>query len=168
MLPHIDSKNGRPLRNRILILRRHNLQPLLARTLHLHQPAPSTPLQRQQHTRKHLPKRCHRSPLRLDSLLQLRRDLLDLRLRGPVGGQVLPEQRVVDVSAAVEPNLLLQGNELGDVAGGLGFFERGQGAVQVSDVRLVVLLVVDLHDLRGDGGFKGLLGVLVWGYIIYM
>lgn len=60
------------------------------------------------------------------------------------------------MAAAVEFDLLLQGDELRDVAGGLGFVERGEGPVQVCDVGLVVLLVVDLHDLGGDGRFEGL------------
>lgn len=70
-----------------------------------------------------------------------------------MGGQVLPEEGVVDVATAVELDLLLEVDELGDVvcgeSGGLG----GEGGVEVGDIGLVVFLVVDFHDLFADDGF---------------
>ena len=37
------------------------------------------------------------------------------------------------------------------------------GGVEVVDVGLVVLVVVELHDLVGDDGFEGVVGVWEWG-----
>jgi hypothetical protein len=70
-----------------------------------------------------------------------------------VGGgrrQVLPEQRVVDVAAAVEVEKGLQGEDGGDVLGfGRLLHLRAKGVVRVH-VCLVVRLVVELHDLARD------------------
>lgn len=61
------------------------------------------------------------------------------------------------MAAAVELELLLDADELGDVvaveSGGLG----GEGGVEVVHVGLMVLFVVEFHDLFGDDGFEGLL-----------
>jgi len=121
MLPHIHPKKRRIPRNRILILRRHNLQ--LPLRLIRNQPTPPTPLDPQQCSRKHLLESLVATPLPLNRRLDTG-GRLELRLRGAGGGQVLPEEGVVDVAAAVEFDLLLQGDELGDVlgleGGGLG------------------------------------------------
>ena len=65
---------------------------------------------------------------------------------------------MVDVATAVELDLLLQADQRRHV---LGLQGRGLGAqrgVQVRDVGLVVLRVVDFHDLFGDDRFQGLFG----------
>lgn len=63
---------------------------------------------------------------------------------------------MIDVTSTVEFDLLLEGDQSWDVvglrSGGVGL----QGGVEVVDVGLVVLLVVDFHDLLGDDGFEGL------------
>lgn len=74
--------------------------------------------------------------------------------------QVLPEEGMVDVSAAVK----LQGGLQGD--GGLGGFGRGLlglklgegflSGVEAVDVGLVVLGVVQGHDFLGDARLEGL------------
>jgi hypothetical protein len=68
--------------------------------------------------------------------------------------QVLPEQAVVDMATAVEVDQWLQGssglNILLVQRGGQLF---GCGIVAV-DVCLVVVLVVQFHDLSRDGGFE--------------
>ena len=73
------------------------------------------------------------------------------------GGEVLPEEGVVEVAAAVEVDEGLQGNFLGGGDGGVEFLGGGVVAVHVG---LVVLRVVELHYLPGDGGFEG--GVVIW------
>lgn len=81
-----------------------------------------------------------------------------------VGGQVLPEQGVVGVAAAVE----VEGG--GERGGGdlvvllLGLGDLLQRRVQVRDVGLVVALVVDLHDLAGDVRFQGAIVVCFYYY----
>lgn len=64
--------------------------------------------------------------------------------------QVLPEQSVVDVAAAVEVEERRDAGGLGRVALGLGLAKGLESAVQAVDVCLVVLGVVQLHDLAGD------------------
>lgn len=68
-------------------------------------------------------------------------------------GEVAPEERVVDVAAAVEADAGEDGDLVGNV-GGLGV--RGEGLVEVGDVGLMVAVVVEGHDFLGDGGFQGL------------
>jgi hypothetical protein len=68
-----------------------------------------------------------------------------------VGGcQVLPEQGVVNVSTAVEVEKGRDAGGLCGVALGLGLGNTLEGAVQAVDVCLVVLGVVQLHDLARD------------------
>lgn len=66
------------------------------------------------------------------------------------------------MAAAVELEFLLDADELGDVvaveSGGL----RGEGRVEVVHIGLVVLFVVEFHDLFRDDGFEGLL-LMRWG-----
>ena len=67
-----------------------------------------------------------------------------------LGGQVLPEDRVVDVTTEVEREVLLQ--QVDRVVGltCASLVELLQGRVQAVDVVLVVLGVVQLHDLARD------------------
>ena len=68
-----------------------------------------------------------------------------------VGGcQVLPEQSVVDVSTAVEVEEGRECGGLGRVALGYGIAKGLESAVEAVDVGLVVLGVVQLHDLARD------------------
>jgi hypothetical protein len=135
------------------------LDPNPARLIILHQPRPPTPLDPRQ----------RRIELALH-LLQPAKGLIDLlaqrstrRLPAslPLGRQVLPEKRVVEVSTAVEVEEGLQG----DLGGNVGFRGRGGeflgGVVEGVHVGLVVFAMVELHDLAGDGGFEG--AVVVWG-----
>mmetsp|Transcript_18970 Transcript_18970/g.52690 ORF Transcript_18970/g.52690 Transcript_18970/m.52690 type:complete len:212 (+) Transcript_18970:760-1395(+) len=76
-----------------------------------------------------------------------------------VGTEVLPEQTVVDVTAAVELERSLQSDGGADVAGrhgGVDLFDRG---IEVADVGVVVLRVMDRHGLGRDGGFQGVVVV---------
>lgn len=78
-----------------------------------------------------------------------------------LGGKVLPEQRVVKVTTAVEVDGGLESDLGGNVALVLGFLELHNGVVVVGDVGVVVVLVVNLHDLTGDGGLQSTVVVLL-------
>lgn len=72
-----------------------------------------------------------------------------------VGGKVLPEQRVVDMATTVEvEERSLRSRGLG-ITLVLGLGESVGGSVEAVDVGLMVLGVVELHDLSGDVGFEG-------------
>mmetsp|Transcript_359 Transcript_359/g.660 ORF Transcript_359/g.660 Transcript_359/m.660 type:complete len:226 (+) Transcript_359:1743-2420(+) len=71
-----------------------------------------------------------------------------------LGGEILPKQGVVDVSAPVELESALQGNGLRNVARNHGGVDLFQGSAEVGDVCLVVLRVVQFHGLRRDGWFQ--------------
>lgn len=75
-------------------------------------------------------------------------------------GQVLPEQAVVDVTATVEVEQGREGGGLCRVSLGTGFLDLGQGAIEAVDVGLVVVLVMQFHDLARDVGFEGT--VVIW------
>jgi len=62
---------------------------------------------------------------------------------------------MVDVSTAVEVDEWLQGNLRSDVFLGLRSLQLFAGGVEAVDVGLVVVLVVQLHDLARDGGLEG-------------
>lgn len=71
-----------------------------------------------------------------------------------VGGEVLPEEGVVDVTTAVEVEQRgLRSGSLG-VALGLSLGEGLDGSVEAVDIGLMVLGVVKLHDLAGDVGLE--------------
>ena len=71
------------------------------------------------------------------------------------GGQVLPEEAVVDVAAAVEVEERGDGRRLGEVALALGLGDGLERAVEAVHVGLVVLGVVQLHDLARDVRLEG-------------
>lgn len=58
------------------------------------------------------------------------------------------------MTSAVELNGGLQLDDGGGVALGEGGVELLEGLVEVGDVGLVVLLVVELHDLSADDGLQ--------------
>ena len=88
------------------------------------------------------------SPLRVDAVGKLASGgaAAATASRSKVG----PENRVVDVAAAIELNRSLEGNLLGDIVARLCGLELLHRRVQVGHVRVVVLAVVDLHDLAAD------------------
>jgi hypothetical protein len=65
--------------------------------------------------------------------------------------QILPEESVVDVAAPMEVDQGLQRNLGLDILLLLGSSELLRCGVEPVDVGLVVVLVVELHDLAGDG-----------------
>jgi hypothetical protein len=72
-----------------------------------------------------------------------------------LGSKVLPEERVIEVASAVEVDQRLQCDLCGNVVVGLSFFQLSDGGVVRVDVGRVVLVVMQLHDLAGDGWFEG-------------
>lgn len=152
MLPHVDPQQRLLARRHdVLVLGHHDLQvPALGV---LHQPAPAAALQRQEHGVELLLELLERAPARRERGHELGRDI---GLRGGRGRrhQVLPEERVVDVPAGGEVDGALQVDLAHDVAliGGRGL--RCECVVQVVDVRLVVLGVVQRHDLSADRGLQ--------------
>ena len=78
-----------------------------------------------------------------------------LTTTGALGGQVLPEEGVVEVTTTVEVDRRLQSDLCGDVILSLSFLELLKGVVVIGDIGVVVVLVMNLHDLAGDGGLKG-------------
>lgn len=77
-----------------------------------------------------------------------------------VRSQVLPEKGVVDVSTAVKFQGGLKGDSsLDSLGSGFLRLELGEGflsGVETVDIGLVVLGVVQGHDLLGDAGLQGL------------
>lgn len=78
-----------------------------------------------------------------------------LTTTGALGSQVLPEQAVVQVTTTVEVDGGLQGDLGGNVALVLSLLQLLNGGVVAGDVGVVVVLVVQLHDLSVDSGLKG-------------
>lgn len=66
------------------------------------------------------------------------------------GCQILPEKAVVQVAATVEVEERRNASGLGHVALGLGIADALERAVEAVHVGLVVLGVVELHDLARD------------------
>jgi hypothetical protein len=79
-----------------------------------------------------------------------RRGELAVGLVTALGGEVLPERRVVHVPAEVEGERLLQPDDRVEVPAGARLRELVEHAVQRGDVGVVVLGMVQLHDLRRD------------------
>ena len=83
-----------------------------------------------------------------------------LTTTGALGSKVLPEEGVVKVTTAVEVDGGLKGDLGSNVALVLGFLELLNRVVVVGHVGVVVVLVVDLHDLAGDGGLQSTVVIL--------
>lgn len=141
MLPRIHAQQRhQPAHNRVLVRPRNNAH-LPARRI-LDQPRPPGPLDARKLRVKRRLELLQVAPLALDRLCQGARG--GLAAAGRLWGEVLPEEGVVEVAAAVEVQGALEGDCGRDVVLG----ERGRELflrlVEVVDVRLVVALVVDL------------------------
>lgn len=153
MLPHINTKNRHlPPNHRILILGRHDPQPTIPL---LDQPSPAAALNAQQRLAHGLLELVQAAPGLGDLGRQLGRGG-GVRVWGGRRGEVLPEEGVVDMAAAVELDGGLEGDLGGHVVGGEGGGVGLEGVVEVGHVGLVVLAVVKLHDLGRDAGLEGL------------
>lgn len=159
MFPRINAQKRHKLsHHRILVRIGPHADP--SRLLILDQPRPATALNTRQFRVHHFLQLLQPAVRLLDLFPQCAAGRLSAAL--VLGRQVLPEQAVVNVPPAVEIDQWLQGDLLLDVGGGGG----GEGGellgeiVEAVHVGGVVLGVVQLHDLPGDGGFEG--GVVVW------
>jgi hypothetical protein len=157
MLPRINPQNRSKLpNNRILIRIRANLNTPRLRILH--QPRPPAPLNPRQRGIELLLERIQTAV----TIINSRRQLARRRLASALAGrrQVLPEQAVVDVAAAVEVDHRLQGDLSGDIVVVLGFFDLRAEVVVGGYVGVVVVFVVEFHYFAADGGLEG--AVVVW------
>lgn len=83
-----------------------------------------------------------------------------LTTAGTLGGKVLPEESVVEVATAVEVDSGLESDLSSDIALSLGLLQLLKGVVVAGHIGVVVVLVVNLHDLAGNGGLKSAIVVL--------
>jgi hypothetical protein len=152
MLPSIHSQNRSELPNhRILIRIRPNLHAPRLRILD--QPRPPTPLNACQCSVELLLERIQAAIAVVNRLAQ--RTCGGLAAALVRGRQVLPEQGVVEVAAAVEVDHGLQGDLGGDVGFGFCFGDLLGKVVVGGHVGVVVVFVVEFHDFAGDGGLEG-------------
>ena len=158
VLPHVDAEDGdlALADDGVLVLGCDNDKPRLIARLDLDQPAPAAALEAEQCCVEGCLELGLVAPDGFDLLGELRRGR-GLCFRGAGGREVLPKEGVVDVASGAELDALLEGDLRGDVGGVDGFDLGFECSVQVGDVRLVVLAVVQLHDLGRDVGFQCLL-----------
>jgi hypothetical protein len=159
MLPRIDSKNWPELPHHwVLVCIRPNLH---TPRLHiLDQPRPPTPLNARERAIELLLERVQATIAVVDRLGQRTTWRLAAALAG--GREVLPEQAVVDVSAAVEVDHGLQGDLRGNVLLVLCFGDLLAEVVERRYVGVVVVFVVEFHDFARDGGLEG--AVVICGH----
>ena len=79
---------------------------------------------------------------------------LAFRLAAAVRRHVLPENRVVGVATEVERQILLQLVDRGEVALLLRFGKLFEGGVSAGHICVVMLVVVQLHNLAGNVRFQ--------------
>jgi hypothetical protein len=157
MLPSINTQNRPELPNhRVLVRIRPDLHTSCLDVLD--QPRPSTSLNACKRCVKLLLERVQAAIAVIDRLAQSTCRWLAAALA--CRRQVLPKQCVVEVTAAVEVDHGLQGDLRGNVGFGLGFGDLLAKVVEGGYVGVVVVFVVEFHDLARDGGFEGT--VVVW------
>ena len=157
VLPGVDAQNGPELaHDRVLVRVRLDLD--AAGLGVLHQPCPAATLDAGQGSVE-LALECVQASV---ALVDGAGELAGRRLAAALGGgrEVFPEEGVVDVAAAVEVDQGLQ-SDLGlDVVLGLCLGDLLAEVVVRCHVGVVVVLVVELHDLATDGGLKS--AIVVW------
>lgn len=130
----------------------------LSGLLVLHEPSPATALNASQSS-VHLGLELADATVgRVDGLGQSTRR--GLTTAGTLGGKVLPEESVVEVTTTVEVDSGLESDLSSDVALSLGLLQLLKGVVVAGDIGVVVVLVVNLHDLAGNRGLKSAIVVL--------
>jgi len=156
MLPDIDTNDGDMGQERILVGSGDNLQALGGGVQA--QPSPSRPLNTKSGSVELLLEVVEAAKRLVNGVLQrtgLQNASISLVLRCS-RGKVLPEQRVVDMSTAVELESSLEGDTL--LGGGcLGICSLC--GIESVDVSLMMLLVVKLHDLSANERLKGIIAV---------
>lgn len=159
MLPRIDAQEGDKVASDGVLVGAGDERQLAILRLVLGQPRPTGALDAGQRGVHLLDEGLERTELGRDGLAERAVGRAAALARG--GGQVLPEEGVVEVAAAVEVEEGSDGGRLGEVALGLGLGDGGQRRVEAVDVGLVVLGVVELHNLGGDVGLEGAVVVCV-------
>ena len=158
MLPSINTQNRLELPNNWVLIRVvPNLHTSSLRILH--QPRPTTSLDTRKRRVELLLERVQAAIAIIDSLAERAGRGLAAALAG--GREVLPEEGVVEVAAAVEVDHGLQGDLGGDVLLLLCLGDLFAEVVVGCDVGVVVVLVVELHNLAGDGGLEGAIIVYI-------
>jgi len=157
MLPRINAQQ-RPVLPDHRILVGIRLDANLPCLCILHKPRPSTPLNTGQGRVHLLLELVHTAIALVDRLSKRTLWWGTTALRA--GCKVLPEQGVVDVATGVEVDQWKEGVLSGDVVRGNGGGQLLGEVVVRGYVGVVVVFVVKLHDLAGDGGLEG--SVVVW------
>lgn len=156
VFPHIHSEHRhvRPVHG-VLVLSGGDLETTIG-TASADEPAPATALDTEKGSAKGIDKGLLGAPAGSNRALQ-RWGRAGQVVSGSSGrSQVLPEEGVVDVATAVETDLLLQADQGGNIARLSGRGLGGEGGIEIVNVGLVMLLMVQLHDLLGDHGLEGL------------
>ena len=150
MLPDVDPQKRRQADSCTWVLVRGGCNLERTRSLIIPKPAPARALHGDGLRGKLFLKLGERAKVTLDELkeLSVRRRTILRR------GKVLPENGVVDVPSAVELDRSLKGDHRGVVTLDLRFRVLLHRHVKVGDVRVVVLGVVQLHDLAADDGLE--------------
>ncbi|RBQ80145.1 hypothetical protein VDGD_21157 [Verticillium dahliae] len=173
VLPDVDANNGGlagRVGDEVLVAGRHDAQNAAAAAdVLLDEPAPAAALDADEGARKGVEHGVEGAPGGDDGGGEARGGGLGVLGVGARGrGEVAPEEAVVDVAAGVEAQGRVQGELVGEgggggggapPGGGGGGVVLGEGGVEVRDVGLVVLGVVEGHDLGRDGGLEGVVGV---------
>ena len=157
MLPGVDTEDGPELAHDGVLIR-VCLDLNAAGLGVLHQPCPAAALDARQRGIELLLEGIQAAVALIDGTSELAGRGLAAALGG--GRQVLPEEGVVDVAAAVEVDQGLQGDLGLDVVLGLCLGDLLAEVVVRCHVGVVVVLVVKLHDLAADGGLEG--AVVIW------
>lgn len=117
-----------------------------------HQPSPTASLDTSQSSVEGLLERLEPTKRLINSLCKSTR--WRLTTARVLRSQVLPEQRVVDVATSVEVGQCLQGDLGLDIGFALGTGELLNCIIIGVDVGLMMLGMMKLHDLAGDGWLK--------------
>ena len=151
MLPNIHAEEGREAGGGARVLVRGGGDGELTRCLVVPEPSPTGTLHGDRLGRELGLECVEGAEIALDHGQQLALGRRALTRRG----KVLPEDGMVDVAASVELDGALQGYHRGDVPLQLRLSVLLHRRVEVGDVRLMVLGVVQLHDLAADDGLEG-------------
>jgi len=156
MLPDINTDDGDEIEERVLVGSSGDLKALGVHVVS--EPAPSGTLNTSGSRVEFLLEVIDATKVAVDSIFKgtvFEGTTVSLAL-GRGGGEVLPEEGMVNVTTAVELESSLESDAL---LGSCGFGVCGFGCVQGVDVSLMVLLVVKLHDLARDEGLESIVAV---------
>jgi len=152
VLPNINANDGDMAQERILVSSGCNLKPLGFRVVS--QPSPAGSLDGSGSGVELFNERIQSAKVTIDSLLE--RAGSELSTSSGHRSEIFPEQGVVDVATTVKLESTKESNAF---LGRLRGVERGLCSIQAVHVGLVVLLVVESHDLLADVGLKGIVWV---------